>query len=935
MSHAPESRFAFPPNPYVIGVPLTGNVGFYGRNDVFQFINETLDAGQQRVILLYGQRRVGKTSILHQTIRRLAGESALLPVYFDLQGKGCLSLSQVLFQLAREIARTADLGNPPEAAFDEAGNFFAEQVLPQTYARLGSQRRLLLLFDEFDVLGDEIRAAGASETAHPLASETLFPYLQNLIMQHERLAFIFVVGRRIDELPTHFNAIFKQAAYRRIGLMRPDDAREMIVEPLRGIIAVHDEVVQAILDLTAGHPYFTQLLCSEAYNHMRQQDQRELSGGDIPGFVEQAIETGHGALTWFWEGIPRAERFILSAIAHVSDEQGVASKVAIQRILEKHRIVLSGLELQDAPERLAEWEILRRKGADAYCFTVDLVRCWMLKEHPLESARRDVDLISKRAVRLFDNARDTHMSGDLEQARNDYRAVLVANPNHSGAQLGLAQVSFELGDLEAAIEAFERAYAIDEMSARDGLALALVALGQKHEEAGQQTEALAAYQKALQYTPHDETLRRKLANIWLSRASAEGIVAGSLANADRAYREALSFDTDGNVATKIRLDFDTWVRQAESEQRHEDVVAAFNLLQRLLAEDVSVNEAEYYCRRGDKLVSAGDRGEAIHAYERALELRPDDATVLAKLDSVSIEWRKLLEVENIFNKGFVAQQEGDWETAKTCWVQLIKIDVLDYQSHDVVRLLWEAKQRVPAGALLEQVVKVTKKKEVKETDLWLGLVGVIVVVVLTPVIVFRLNSVTQGVSSVEESYSSYLPDKTEKEIPPVEESPSEKIRAEKELTPEESYQQGKQLYGSRLYEQARLKLEIAAKEGHASAQNDLGTLYANALGVSQDFWEAVNWFRMAAEQGDPTAQNNLGMMYKNGMGVEKSRTKAVKWFRLAAEQGDIDGQYNLGVAYLNDGSKKTDPEGVSWLRKSAKQGHSGAQAELEKLRITW
>jgi AAA ATPase domain len=358
MSRAPERQPAFPPNPYVIGVPLTGNVGFYGRRDVFQFIDKTLDAGQQRVIVLYGQRRVGKTSILHQTIRQLTGESALLPVYFDLQGKGRQSLSQVLFQLAREIAQAAGLENPPEDAFDEAGNFFTEQVLPRAYAHIGSQCRLLLLFDEFDVLGDEIIASGAAAAPHPFASETLFPYLQNLIMQHDRLAFIFVVGRRIEELPTHFSAIFKQAAYRRIGLMRPEDARELIVEPIHGVIAVKDETIHAILRLTAGHPYFTQLICFETYNYLRSQNQRELSSVDT-GLVDQAIETGHGALNWFWEGLPRAERFILSAIAHVTDAQGVASKAAIQQILEKtshHSNRTGTTRCPGAPRRMGDPE---------------------------------------------------------------------------------------------------------------------------------------------------------------------------------------------------------------------------------------------------------------------------------------------------------------------------------------------------------------------------------------------------------------------------------------------------------------------------------------------------------------------------------------------------------------------------------------------------
>ncbi len=47
------------------------------------------------------------------------------------------------------------------------------------------------------------------------------------------------------------------------------------------------------------------------------------------------------------------------------------------------------------------------------------------------------------------------------------------------------------------------------------------------------------------------------------------------------------------------------------------------------------------------------------------------------------------------------------------------------------------------------------------------------------------------------------------------------------------------------------------------------TLYANGEGVLKDEAEAVRWFRLAAEQGDALAQSNLGAMYANGRGVLK------------------------------------------------------------------
>ena len=52
-------------------------------------------------------------------------------------------------------------------------------------------------------------------------------------------------------------------------------------------------------------------------------------------------------------------------------------------------------------------------------------------------------------------------------------------------------------------------------------------------------------------------------------------------------------------------------------------------------------------------------------------------------------------------------------------------------------------------------------------------------------------------------------------------------------------------------------------------------------GVLKDEAEAVKWYRMAAEQGNAAAQNNLGLMYDNGEGVLKDEAEAVRWYRMA------------------------------------------------------
>ncbi len=75
--------------------------------------------------------------------------------------------------------------------------------------------------------------------------------------------------------------------------------------------------------------------------------------------------------------------------------------------------------------------------------------------------------------------------------------------------------------------------------------------------------------------------------------------------------------------------------------------------------------------------------------------------------------------------------------------------------------------------------------------------------------------------------------------------------------------------------------------------------YANGQGVSQDYAQALIWYRKAAEQGYALAQRNLGSMYDQGQGVSQDNAQALIWYRKAAEQGDARAQGNLGVMYAN------------------------------------
>lgn len=70
-------------------------------------------------------------------------------------------------------------------------------------------------------------------------------------------------------------------------------------------------------------------------------------------------------------------------------------------------------------------------------------------------------------------------------------------------------------------------------------------------------------------------------------------------------------------------------------------------------------------------------------------------------------------------------------------------------------------------------------------------------------------------------------------------------------------------------------IALAAEQGHAAAQNQLGSLYSLGEGVPEDHTEAVKWIRLAAEQGYSGALYNMGELYHEGKCVPQDDTEAV------------------------------------------------------------
>jgi hypothetical protein len=84
-------------------------------------------------------------------------------------------------------------------------------------------------------------------------------------------------------------------------------------------------------------------------------------------------------------------------------------------------------------------------------------------------------------------------------------------------------------------------------------------------------------------------------------------------------------------------------------------------------------------------------------------------------------------------------------------------------------------------------------------------------------------------------------------------------------------------------------------------------------GIAQEIDDAAASLRVAAEQGDAEAQYNLGLMYLEGLGVKQDNVEAYAWIRTAAAQGK-SGTLEIRQALLREMTTSQENRAIELAR---------------------
>jgi len=141
--------------------------------------------------------------------------------------------------------------------------------------------------------------------------------------------------------------------------------------------------------------------------------------------------------------------------------------------------------------------------------------------------------------------------------------------------------------------------------------------------------------------------------------------------------------------------------------------------------------------------------------------------------------------------------------------------------------------------------------------------------------------------------------------------------------------EGKALYDSKRYEEARPLIQKACDGGDMVGCSNLGWLYLEGQGVPKDYVQARLFFQMACDGGEMEGCNRLGWLYLEGQGVPKDYVQARLFFQKACDGGGMTGCGNLGWLYQEgQGLPKDYVQARLFSQKACDGGEMGGCSNL-------
>ena len=332
------------PNPFNPNIATVEKERFFGRDEIFESLRETLTTEQGSVII-QGSEKIGVTSFLFQAAEAARREGAAV-TYLDLAQSYFAEVSSLIEQLFVQVAReTGSQRQEPEEGEISIGDF------RELFANFSAP--VVLIFDNAELLG-RLLQRDEEEGAELLSC------FRELVLGGTGTSFLFGL-ESLKVFREHAGVLFDMSRVFSLGVLSEEEARSIIRRPLEGRVFFREEALELLVRLAGGHPFLLHSIGKELVEQLNRQQTNLCTLDSASSTVERLLESPPIILLDLWEELTKREKLLLAATvsANTSGLKHFSLSLSdITQILVSRRISLLEVELAKASTDLARRELL-------------------------------------------------------------------------------------------------------------------------------------------------------------------------------------------------------------------------------------------------------------------------------------------------------------------------------------------------------------------------------------------------------------------------------------------------------------------------------------------------------------------------------------------------------------------------------------------------
>jgi type I restriction enzyme M protein len=405
------------PSPYVTGSPIDADRPdmFFGRRDIVETIKRQLPISHQaNIILLEGNRRSGKTSILYHLL-----QSGLLlgwiPVYCNFQrGTGDAQraglptheifklLTTSIFEAVMKSGHSTwfpDIQTPDKkgillkAEFSRVANqifcderaFEIFELYLQSSLRIIAPNRLLLMLDEFDKIQEGIDTRITS----PQVPENLRYLLHTYSNISAILSYSKILRKLRDE---YWSMLFGLGHRVDVGSLDEQDAKLLVTQPAQGKLFYTDAAQNKIITLCARQPFLIQQLCNHIFDKASESVKKIITDKMVETSSQHvSADNEHFRTLWDHHVGTECRRYILVLCEQLEHGPDPITFALLEIKLREANIFARNLsqQLSDDLTHLKVLDLISmQENGSRYYLTIPLMALWIRQNVDYEDQKR-------------------------------------------------------------------------------------------------------------------------------------------------------------------------------------------------------------------------------------------------------------------------------------------------------------------------------------------------------------------------------------------------------------------------------------------------------------------------------------------------------------------------------------------------------------------